>query len=797
MAEFIELRKTEKFLVKTDKGYMPFFGVGKTIEYEVWELVTTHHKLKCANTHLVYKLDEYMEALVETPVDCLTTDDYIVVDEYGEDGIAELVLSCRATGEYEYMYDLLDVQDSRYYTNGILSHNSTTSVAYVLHEILFNDYFNVALLANKSSMAMELLSRLKLSYEKLPIWLQQGIINWNKYSIELENNSKVLAASTSTSSVRGNSFSLIMIDEMAHIPGHVCEDFFNSVYPTISSGKTTKMIITSCVVKDSFLMTSDGIKNNSSFITGKSPRNYEVPEYQVLGHHGFNTGNIFVNNGVSKTNIICSKYGILESSENHKFWACKKGVYDWFESSQLEPGDYISIKYNTHTYGKNDNIKRLFGHTKVIKDLAYLLGVIISTVTSQSIDHITLTCRQDFDDILNLFDINFLYADGVYILYSKDLVNLLKHYKLKYQDIPEQFLAWSKPNIYALIQGVWDAIGVDRYNTPRSNIVSLSVKTFNKNFAIVMQMLLMNAGIICSIGETTPVKHFGKSYVIRICYINSIHYFEEIGFRLQYKRDWAIRYKKPRDEFKLDDRIPYVFTVFKERLDPIQLHAAFPIKNVWFINRYQHFSRKRLIGRIDKRLKRFKLPWMDTFIDQNIHHTIMWSKIKTIKSSRAEVFDVCLPEIQEDPWCHSVCYNGVITHQTPRGYNLFYKFWQDAIRGHSGYHPEEIKWNDIPGRDEEFKRATIAATSLKQFQQEFESVDYNSLITTTDEYGIEHSCRIGELYDKLKLAQEQEFRENNIIDISPEMYIDALQDTIHTDSPRKSRKAKSKKSCPQ
>lgn len=800
MAEFIELRETEKFLVKADKGYMPFFSIGKTIEYEVWELVTTNHKLKCANTHLIYKLDELSETLIETPVEWLTTDDYIVVDEFSTDGIAELVLSCRSTGEYEYMYDLLDVQDSRYYTNGILSHNSTTSVAYILHEILFNDYFNVALLANKSSMAMELLSRLKLSYEKLPIWLQHGIVNWNKYSIELENNSKVLAASTSTSSVRGNSFSLIMIDEMAHIPGHVCEEFFNSVYPTISSGKTTKMIITSCVTKDTFMMTPNGIKNNSDFIKGKNARNYEIPEYQVLGHHGFNTGNIFVNNGKAKTRVIHCNHTIIESSQNHKFWACKDGVYGWFESKDLVKGDHIAVKYNTHTYGSNDKINNIFGNSVVTKDIAYLLGVIISV--GNVVDNVLeLICKKDFDDILDVFNINYVYENKKYLIYSEELLRVIKYYNITYQNIPGVFLEWSRSNIYSLIQAIYDALALDRHTDINPENVAITIKTYNKNFATLIHMLLMNAGIInFTVGNRNKgckpnTGLMPQSYTVRIVTCNSIQYFEEIGFRLQYKQDWSLRYKVPKCQSKLRDYIPHVFTKFKNELDPIQLHAAFPMKNVWFITRFQHFSRRRLIGRIDKRLKRFQLPWMDKFIDENIHHTVIWSKIRQIDESENEVYDICLPEIENDPWCHSVTYNGCITHQTPRGYNLFYKFWQDAIRGHSGYHPEEIMWNDIPGRDEEFKRATIAATSLKQFQQEFESVDYNTLVTIEDENGVEQSFRIGDLYEKLKTAQELEQKQNDAIDITPASYIDALQDTVHTNPDKKSRKAKSKKIC--
>lgn len=122
---------------------------------------------------------------------------------------------------------------------------STTVVSYLLHYVVFNDNVNIGILANKASTSRELLSRLQLSYENLPKWMQQGIVSWNKGSLELENGSKIIAASTSASAVRGMTFNIIFLDEFAFVPNHIADDFFASVYPTISSGKSTKVIIVS------------------------------------------------------------------------------------------------------------------------------------------------------------------------------------------------------------------------------------------------------------------------------------------------------------------------------------------------------------------------------------------------------------------------------------------------------------------------------------------------------------------------------------------------------------------------
>ena len=152
-------------------------------------------------------------------------------------------------------FDLYDFQEdmvNRFHENRFniaklprQSGKSTVVTAYLLWYAIFNDNVNIAILANKAATAREMLGRLQLSYENLPKWLQQGVVNWNRGSLELENGSKILAASTSASAVRGMSFNIIFLDEFAFIPTHIADEFFSSVYPTISSGKSTKVIIIS------------------------------------------------------------------------------------------------------------------------------------------------------------------------------------------------------------------------------------------------------------------------------------------------------------------------------------------------------------------------------------------------------------------------------------------------------------------------------------------------------------------------------------------------------------------------
>lgn len=147
---------------------------------------------------------------------------------------------------YDYQEDIVNkITDSRRVAvlTARQSGKTTTATAIILHYILFNEYKTVAILANKGDSAREVLSRVQLAYEALPKWMQQGVEEWNKGNITLENGCKIYAGTTSSSAIRGKSISFLYLDEVAFIEGY--DEFFASVYPTISSGESTKLLMTS------------------------------------------------------------------------------------------------------------------------------------------------------------------------------------------------------------------------------------------------------------------------------------------------------------------------------------------------------------------------------------------------------------------------------------------------------------------------------------------------------------------------------------------------------------------------
>jgi hypothetical protein len=147
---------------------------------------------------------------------------------------------------YDYQIEMLEaMQQERYciFATSRQAGKSTVTCAFILWYIIFNADKNVALLANKAETAREILGKVQLAYQHLPKWLQQGVTEWNKGSFELENNSRVIATATSSDNIRGFSINLLFIDEAAFIDNW--NEFFTSVYPTISSGKSTKVVLVS------------------------------------------------------------------------------------------------------------------------------------------------------------------------------------------------------------------------------------------------------------------------------------------------------------------------------------------------------------------------------------------------------------------------------------------------------------------------------------------------------------------------------------------------------------------------
>lgn len=272
---------------------------------------------------------------------------------------------------------------------------TTTSAAYILWYTLFQSNKTVAILANKKAAAMEVLDRYQTMYEGLPKWLQQGVTTWNKGDIELENGSKVFTAATSASGIRGKSVNLLYVDEAAIIPNNVAESFFTSVYPTISAGETTKILLSSTPLgyNHFWKFWTDAEQDKNGFVNLFIPY-WEIPgrdekwaeeQRRLLGEIKFNQEVLCTFLGSSLTLIAADTIaqmavGVPEFSsedgldiyekpkENHRYAMAvdpAKGIGGDF--SAIVVVDITQIPYRTVAKYRNKNILPMLFPTVIYK----------------------------------------------------------------------------------------------------------------------------------------------------------------------------------------------------------------------------------------------------------------------------------------------------------------------------------------------------------------------------------------------------------------------------------------------
>lgn len=233
--KFINISDASEWSIKTDTGYQPLIDVKQTIEYEIWNLALSDGRiLECADDHIVFT-EDYEEIFVKdlTPGQLILTDSGPLS-----------VISVKNTEILENMYDLgVDSDDHRFYTNGILSHNSTSAAGYLLWYAMFVPDSTILIAAHKYTGAQEIMQRVRYAYEWCPDHIRAGATSYNKGSIEFDNGSRIASQTTTETTGRGMSISLLYSDEFAYVRPSIAKEFWTSISPTLSTGG--KAIITS------------------------------------------------------------------------------------------------------------------------------------------------------------------------------------------------------------------------------------------------------------------------------------------------------------------------------------------------------------------------------------------------------------------------------------------------------------------------------------------------------------------------------------------------------------------------
>lgn len=233
--KFTEIIDLDEWEIETPSGWKDITTIMQTVEYDVWRVEFEDELwIEGADNHILMKVDD-SECFIK---------DLVPGDKIQSINISSVVKSVHQLPRTENMYDVeVDSNEHVFYSNGLVSHNTTTVGAFLLHQVVFNRHLTIGILANKGDTAKGILARIKDMFEYLPWFLKPGVVEWNKTSIELSNGSRMVSAATSAGGVRSYSMNIVYLDEFAHVQNDV--EFFTSTYPVISSGETTRVIITS------------------------------------------------------------------------------------------------------------------------------------------------------------------------------------------------------------------------------------------------------------------------------------------------------------------------------------------------------------------------------------------------------------------------------------------------------------------------------------------------------------------------------------------------------------------------
>ena len=239
LSEFVERKFVDNidvdgWEIETDTGWSPLTAINKTIPYEKWALNTEHNILEGADTHIVF--DENMNEVFIKDLEIGN----LIQTKFG----LEKVKAITNTAQSENMFDVTVNDDNhRFYSNNILSHNTVTAAGYLLWSAMFKSDQTILIAAHKFSGASEIMSRIRFGYESVPDFIRAGITEYNKQSIVFDNGSRIIAQTTTETTGRGMSISILYSDEMSSVRPTIAREFWTSCSLTLSTGG--KAIVTS------------------------------------------------------------------------------------------------------------------------------------------------------------------------------------------------------------------------------------------------------------------------------------------------------------------------------------------------------------------------------------------------------------------------------------------------------------------------------------------------------------------------------------------------------------------------
>ncbi len=705
-------------------------------------------------------------------------------DQQLKDQIVEEYIKCADNPEYflrNYVYiqhqelgrilfDLYDFQErslkeirsNRY--NIILKARqmgiSTLVAAYSLWMALFNNETKILVVSMKRDVAKNLVQKAKFAHDNLPVWMREEKVEDNKTSIGLSNGSKIFAESTSGDAGRSESLSMLIIDEAAFIDD--VEELWSAAKPTLDVGNG-RAIVLSCVTKDTFVYTESGLRQVGDFVDQNKNGSYEVEPYSILGRDKTRKGSLFKNNGKQKIKKIKNSYTELKGTLNHKVYAYSNGDYGWSKLEDIERGDYVAIQYGKEVFGDNDvlnidyskssNVRNEFRPEHVTDELAYFFGLFIAEGSSYKVEkngtlqggNVTIAFSDDISWLFESLELPFYERDGGthYSVSSKNLIELLEgvgfDLSLKTPDkkVPRKLCSLSKRKTKFLLRGLFDGDGFSQSDVGNVGFSSSSDKLINQ-----MRMLLLNFGIVSKkytktkeeLNSHLPYENFYDKFstsnnTLRLDKFNSKKFYEKIKFGLERKQknktilkdanfDRAVSHDVIPSSRKLVDKL---YSYYDKKTWSLSKYHGIHLNSIVTgpeEERTENVSRKK-IRKLYNLVKDDVPNELEKEVEKIVDENIRWVEVKDIEYDYEETYDFSLPET-EDHWCHSVIYNGIVGHQTPKNVgSWFHKQWSQAISGSeklggkddiwkgpgtNNFHPIKLHWSLHPNRDTEWRQ---------------------------------------------------------------------------------------------
>lgn len=235
--KIIDTLELSNTLIHTDTGWQPITHIHKTQPYQVYELALENGiVLEGADLHIIFN-----ERLEQVLIKDVKPGDLIMTIE----GPAPVKSVLKKNISVSMFDTTVDSSDHRYWSNGILSHNTICSSIFVAWYVLFNFDRNALILSNKGATTTEILDKGKVILENLPFFLKPGIIKYDVFNSKFDNGCRIIGQTTTKKAAIGFTIHLLFMDEFAHIPAQYLDSFYENVYPTVSASRKSKVIITS------------------------------------------------------------------------------------------------------------------------------------------------------------------------------------------------------------------------------------------------------------------------------------------------------------------------------------------------------------------------------------------------------------------------------------------------------------------------------------------------------------------------------------------------------------------------